>query len=448
MATNQTFIDFVTPVPADWLNNVNTVVNEVNTTFPVNNLSVAGTLSASTIAGTTITSSGTIATGDDSTKVATTHYNNVQRHSILAYGGKNDGVTDNTIALNLAFATAAQFSGRLVIYFPAGVYVFSSFITYTFPTTSASIVLVGDGPDITELRWTGNTSALEFDYLGAFNSVHIRDMSITTSHSGGNEAIHLKQTAASVPNPANSAPNDITNVTFRGSDGYLGSFCWGTCIDVFAVSSVNYTNCVFVGNSGAVTGTGVDLHGLNVGCQGVVANFSNCIFQFVNIGIVYREWFQGVAVSNTNFTGNGIGIQSPSNVGGTDQLLVSNCQFNQIIAGIETVSPVSAVQISNNLFIMQVPSAVGILMPQYSTSTIVGNVFNGTAAGGQVGVQLGTKFGSNGVMITGNNFFNLSVAVNLLNTSSATNVQSNLYAGNLTNVNNLGAGNTIGGGSS
>jgi nitrous oxidase accessory protein NosD len=97
---------------------------------------------------------------------------------------------------------------------------------------------------------------------------------------------------------------------------------------------------------------------------------------------------------------------------------------------------------------MQVPSAVGILMPQYSTSTIVGNVFNGTSAGGQVGVQLGTKFGSNGVIITGNNFFNLSVAVNLLVTSSATNVQSNSYAGNLTNVNNLGTGNTVGGGSS
>lgn len=42
MATNMTFTDFVTPVPADWLNNVNTWVNFLSSRQVVNALNASG----------------------------------------------------------------------------------------------------------------------------------------------------------------------------------------------------------------------------------------------------------------------------------------------------------------------------------------------------------------------------------------------------------------------
>lgn len=434
MATNMTFVDFLTPVPADWLNNVNTVVNDTLTTLPVNNLTVAGSATGTNLAQ-----------GTDSTGFATAHFLNVQFHSILAYGGKGDGVTDNAAALSLALSSAAQYAGRVVIYFPPGLYLFNSLVTYTFPSATGAVSLIGAGQEITELRWTGNFGGLQFNYLGAFNSVNMRDMTITTAHNAGNVAVFLNQTSVSIPNPANSAPNSFSNITFRGSDGFTQTNCWGKAIDCFAVSEISFFNCSFIGNNVELACTGVDMHGLNVNCQGVAFNFVNCFFSYLAVGAVYREWSQGVCFSQCNFTGCPIGIQVPSNIGGTDELAVSNCQFNCQVAGINTVSPVASVIVTNNLFITQVSGATGILMPQYAPFTIVGNSFNGAALG--IAIQLGQQFGLNGGVITGNNFFNLGTAIVLLAASSKVNVQSNSYAGNTTNVLNSGTGNTIGGGS-
>jgi hypothetical protein len=438
VATNMTFQDFITPVPADWLNNVNTVVNELESgTLPVNNLTVTGTATGTTPA-----------LYDNSTKFATTNFVNVELHSILAYGGVNDGVTDNTAALNAALASANQFLGRVVVYFPPGKYVFNSTINYSFPNGAARVMIMGAGADITELSWPTASVGLQFNYQGAFDSVYLRDLSFTCGSTNTATAIFLNQTATSIPNPALSAPNEFTNLIFRGDDGYLVNHGWNTAINVFAVSYVNFINCMWVGNL-AGQGVGILLHGLNVTCQGVGANLINCNFNYLNIGIVYTQWWQGLTCYSTGFTGGSIGIQSPTNIGGTDSLICTGCAFNTSIAGIQTQSPVANMQITGSIFFSVITgTTIGMQLTQYSSFTCVGNVFQGVGGlSGQVGIGMGTLIGPSGGIITGNNFFQLGIGVDITSTATAINVQSNMYTGNLTNVVNAGSGNTVGGGS-
>lgn len=65
MATNMTFADYVTPIPADWLNNVNTTVNNANVQNLAQSLPIA--LPVGSTASTPLS-------GDNSTLVATTAY--------------------------------------------------------------------------------------------------------------------------------------------------------------------------------------------------------------------------------------------------------------------------------------------------------------------------------------------------------------------------------------
>jgi hypothetical protein len=388
---------------------------------------------------------GTIIVADDGGrwKLSQTH-----PVSILQFGGKNDGVTDNTAALNAALAAATQYVGRVTICFPPGKYIFNSTITYTFPNAGANISIYGAGSDITELCWPTASIGLRINYLGAFNGTQIRDLSFTCGTVNTATALFLNQTAGSIPNPALSNMNSLTNVTFRGSDGYAVNNVWAFGMDVFAVSCINIINSQFIGNSTAAAGVGVRLKGSDVNLQGVAANFVNCLFTVNNIGIDYDQWYEGVAVSQCNFTGGQIGIEVPGTVGGQDELTITGCQINCAIAGVQTNEPMNALQVVGNLIISQGANSIGLNLIYYSAGTIMGNTFGGgSAAPGQVGITFGTQAGTNGCVVTGNNFVTLGTAILCLPASTKVNVQSNSYAGNTNNVNNGGTGNTIGGGS-
>jgi hypothetical protein len=391
----------------------------------------------------------TQARGTNSTDVATTEFVLKQAPflNILDFGGDNTGVSDNAAALNAALSSALQFTGRVVVYFPPGKYIFNSTITYTFPNAGAHVSIFGAGTDITELCWPAASIGLQFNFLGSFNGVFIKDLSLTCGTTGSATAIYLNQTATSIPNPANSSLNQFTNLMFRGSDGYLVTFGWGKGVDSFAVSFLDFINCTWVGSLTG-NGLGIDLHGLNSGCQGVGANLVNCNFNYLAVGINYREWWQGLSCNQTGFTGGGVGISSPSNPGGTDSLICTGCAFNTTIAGLQTTSPVANLQLVGNLFFSLGNNTVGVNLTNYSSFTCVGNIFQGSGGvSGQVGIGCGTLVGPSGGTVVGNNFFQLGTAVVCSATSTLINVQSNAYNGNSTNVNNSGVGNTIGGGS-
>lgn len=162
MATNMTFVDFVTPVPADWLNNVNTVVNTPPITLKVvvsitalralsklsnSNVIVTGYYAAHDGGGgfyvydstdtTTADNGGTVIVASDGGrwKLATTHVISVKQ-----FGATGNGTTDDTAAIQ-----AAINSGIRRIYFPSGTYLITSTLNCTnLASTGVPLFLYGD----------------------------------------------------------------------------------------------------------------------------------------------------------------------------------------------------------------------------------------------------------------------------------------------------------------
>lgn len=427
-----TFVDFVTPVPADWLNNVNTFVHTSPTPAQLSSAYAY-----------------TQALPQASVQAAITYVGRTDHKNLLDFGGIPDGVTDNTPYFNAALAAAvAQNPGHLRVHFPAGKFYFSSPLTYTFPAspTIASLTITGEGQDVTELLFAASVNGANITANNQFNSVHIRDMTFSTTGQGPTTCygINLVQGAASIPNPANTPQSDITNVTFRGSDGYQVTNYWARGVNVAFWANVCF-NGVYVAGFGFST-DGVFLAGSS-SLIPAPFNFFNCTFNFCHSGISYEAYAQGLSVVACNFTGNQYGILSAPSQSGLDQCSVTGSQFNCTIAGIGLMSPVGAVSITNNFFLVQNNSS-GIYMDQTYDYTIFGNTFNPAILPrvNQTGITIDHYFGVGGV-ITGNSFLNLSNAVLLTANSQQVNVQSNSYHSNTTNVANGGTGNTIGGGS-
>lgn len=361
--------------------------------------------------------------------------------NILSFGGAGNNSTDNTTALNKLLATAP--SGAVCAYFPPGKYKFSSNVAYTLPSGNASITIKGAGADLTELTWSG-TDGITINYLGPFNSVHVRDMTFTTSGVNAGTALRLNQTISSYVNPANSAISDLVGVTFRGADGYAATQYWAYGVDVFNVSNINFINDSFVGEGGAYAtkGAGVNLHGTTA-APPVVFNFTDTYFQWLLVGIIYGPNVQGVSVAQSQFTGDAYGIHATPNGQIVDQLTVTSSQFNCSLEGIYSEYPISNTIIENDYFI--VPSnAVGMDMSQAYSYSIVGNTFEPQGgATNTVGLAINTTAGPGGV-ISGNVFSGLTTGVYLQNASTNANLQGNQYASNINNFVNSGSNNKVG----
>lgn len=369
--------------------------------------------------------------------------------NILSYGGAGDGVTANDTAL--ASLLAAEPTGKKCVYFPPGKFKFASPVTYTMVNSIESLTITGAGADQTELTW-GATNGLTINYIGSFNTVHIRDLTVSTSGIGAGTAIYLHQNATNLPNPALTALSDITNVTIRGADGYVQTDYWATGVNVYGVSNINFVGMQVWGPSCGGCGSGFTTVGMGVNVSGtstlfpVVFNFSGCYFGWIGSGIQYGAYVQGMTVTQTNFIGGSYGIVVPSGLIATtlDQLAVSNSQFNVGNAGIYEQTYVANSQFNGNLFLVA-SNSQGISLAQSCMYSITGNSFNLYSATNLNGIVIAGS--ACGGVISGNTFSQMTTAVFLQSTSTGANVQSNFYLSNGTNVVNSGTGNTVGGGS-
>ena len=367
--------------------------------------------------------------------------------SVEAYGGSTASA-DNGPAL-LAALAAGSGEGHCVS-FPPGRFVFADAVTFKLPDGSASATVAGAGADVTELTWPKG-GGLAFDYVGAFNSVHIRNLSLTTGSAGVGRALVLDETANLGGNPADNALSDLDGVTIRGADGYAVTEYWGTGVAVIGVSNVNMTGLDVTGPGGAA----YQSHGLGVVLQGsaadppVVFNIAGATFNYLGKGVVYANQVQGLTVTQSNFVGDDYGIYVPAGLTGLDQLAVTASQFNCANAGIYVGSYTSDTLFGSNLFIVP-NTGTGILLGQAWLYSVVGNAFNtgsaSMASGRPIGIEIGATAG--GGTITGNLFDNMAVAIVLEQASTGANVQSNEYSPNVpVTVRNLGSGNRVGGGS-
>lgn len=433
-------------------------------TFPVNNLTVAGSaifasrplfngqtpwdtgnlpspvsLSSPVFTGTP--TAPTPVQGSNTTQIATTSY--VVQHSpcpsIVDYGGDPTGANDNSTAWTSTLAASP--SGNKCVFFPAGNFKFTSPISYTMTGAVESVTVLGAGADRTVLTF-GATSGLTLNYINAFSSAHVRDLSITTTANGGAAGLTLHQNATSLPNPALSAISDITGVVLRGADGYVISNFWSTGISLFGVSNVNFINDGLFGNAAfGGAGTGVTIAGTSL-LNPAQFNFTSCVFDWNIVGINYGNFTQGVSVSQSNFVGGTEGIAAQVGVTNPDQLTVTGSQFNVTAVAIVEAVNVPNTMIYGNQFIVQT-NGIGISLPAAGIYSIIANTFVKNGGASNVNGIVINNSTSPGV-VSGNVFLNLTTAVNLQAGSTTANVQANSYVGNSNNVVNAGAGNSVG----
>ena len=334
-------------------------------------------------------------------------------------------------------------NGAVCAYFPPGKYKFSANVAYSFTNPNASITIKGAGADLTELTWSG-TDGITINYAGPFNSVHVRDMTLSTSGVNAGSGLKLNQTITSYGNPANSAITDIIGVTFRGADGYAASQYWAYGVNVIKVSNINFVNDSFVGEAGSygTAGVGVNLQGTTP-VQQVVSNFTDNFFQWLYAGIIYGANSQGVSVAQSNFTGDAYGIYAPADGQSLAQLTVTSSEFNCSLEGIYTLVAISNTIIENNYFIVPT-GAVGMDLSSVYSYSILGNTFeeNGGATN-TVGLAINTTTGPGGV-ISGNVFSFLTTGVYLQSASTNATLLGNQYGYNTNNFVNSGSNNKVG----
>jgi hypothetical protein len=449
-------------------------------TFPVQNLYVGGTSTfvgpagfGSSAAFTVSPTMPTAATGTSNTQGATTAFVNNAINSvvslyaplaspsftgqvsmatpaavpstcsnILAYGGVANGTTDNTAAMTAALAASPVASP--CVYFPPGVFAFASGITWSAPTYTAAITILGSGSDVTILKWAGG-QGITLRLSGPSNSVHVRNMSMVNGAANSGTALSINLVNTSL-NPANTALSDVTGVTFRGGDGYALTDYWATGISVNGASNINFTSLSFVGSS-SVAGIGVALAGTS-SIIPVEFNFQTNSFYGLFYGIQYGNYVQGVTVNQSNFTNVDYGISSASGLTALAQLTIVGSQFNCLANGISLLSnPAPGILIEGNLIL--VPNgAIGISLTSAGLYSIIGNSFfnaNSTPSG-NTGIYIVSSTAPG--VLSGNTIYGMAGNGIVLGSSSHNvNVQSNAYSSNGANLVNNGTSNTIGGGS-
>jgi hypothetical protein len=359
--------------------------------------------------------------------------------NIAWFGAHADG-SDCTPAFVAALAFLPAGGGH--IHIPPGTWAFASQVVYTLQTALSSLTITGAGADLTNLAWAGG-GGIRINYIGQYNSTHIRDLSLLTGANGGGAALTMVQTAATIINPANGAQSDISNVTVRGSDGYAVLAHWDTCVLVDGASMINFINCMFIGQA-AVGGAGVAIAG-TAAVIPVVYNFTGCTFNYLAIGFSYGDWVQGVTFNQCNFTGGAVGIGNTAAATNLDQLAVTGCQFNNTGGGIALGAGVPNTLVSDNLFLVGA-NAVGFNVTTPGLLVISNNSFQGVGLTNNTGITFIAPCGSK-TLIVGNSFYSLVCAVFLQTGTAGVSVQSNVYTSCTTTINDAGTGNTLGGGS-
>jgi hypothetical protein len=315
----------------------------------------------------------------------------------------------------------------------------SSAVSYSIPAGITGVTIKGQGQDLTTLNWPNASGGLTINYNSLTSSAHIRDLSLTTSQVNSGTALTLAL-ASSVANPADTAVSDIYRVAVHGADGWAASDYWSSGININNVSNVQLDNVAIFGASTSL-GFGLSLVGLpGSSTYGVQYNISKSTFQYLNVGLSYGSYVQGVTVDQTNFTGDNYGIFANSGLTGTlDQLTVANSQFNCFLYGIVTSTQIGNTSFTGNIVIVNGANSVGFQINQYNAN-ISGNNISATTTSGTKGIVINS--GSGGSIISDNWITGSSVGL-LLNSGTNILVHNNQFGGNTTPITNNGTARII-----
>lgn len=174
----------------------------------------------------------------------------------------------------------------------------------------------------------------------------------------------------------------------------------------------------------------------------------NSALNNVGYGILALNYVQGIAVTNTSFSGL-VGIGLDGGAGVNCCLYVANDQFNDTTAGIYQLSGIgdefAGIQATNNLFLVN-PSGVGVgLNWDIGSDVIMGNVFTPATSThtSLIGINLANSSSSFGDVFSGNVFNTLTTGIGLQSTSENANIFGNSFINVTTPISVLGAGHRI-----
>ena len=358
------------------------------------------------------------------------------------YGVTAGSAADQSGAMQTLLTQVGTTGGKVV--FPAGTITCLSAVTLSIPANKA-VMIVGQGLEVTIFDFP-NSHGLTVTFTNVFSLMTMVDMTFVTGKPGSYVGLHLYMAVAQSYESGNS---QLINVSFRGSDQYGGNFYWVRAIWVNNVSYVNFYNLTVHGGANpggsVLSGVGVLIEGSggllpdNVShSYGVVYNFTNCVFNYIDQGIVYGKYVQGVTCIQCNFTAVNTGIVSQAGVAGDlDQLVVMASQFAYRNAGINAATKILIANITGCTFQPVGPNltAFGGINGIFEAFTFVGNTFiNSQSTSTTYGIVLaaGSQFG----VVSGNVFYGShGVGVLLQAGAKNTSVQSNYYFGPTQNTN-------------
>jgi hypothetical protein len=233
--------------------------------------------------------------------------------------------SDNTTAITNAM-TAIAAGGFMHI--PCGLYKTTAIVN--IPITG-HLRIQGEG-DCSEIFGSGfGGSVVQFSYASPQASVTFENILISTDQAGTGVGINLIQTTANLAE-AFSAVNYLRNVSLHGhgaptSGGFYTSY-FGNAVIQNNVCNLNLDGVIIMGGGNATANTGIGngllMQGLIGTSYAVVTNVINSVFNQLGQGIVGGDWYQGLQVSTSNFTGNKIGFTAVGNPTGT----VGNFNFS------------------------------------------------------------------------------------------------------------------------
>jgi len=372
---------------------------------------------------------------------------------IELFTGNGNGTAPNDDAWTKAITFLNTHSGgNGCIAFGAGKYRFNNAATATYTNASRqAISVVGAGADATVLYFPNATDGLVLN-MGASPSpaFHLRGISITSAAAVGTQKTGLIVTDSTTGWGGDATSSSIDDVTIRPDNTLQStpSFGWFNGASFTGVGQVNVHGLTLLGvatkdasghhNGGYGVGLQFQGNGLNgYNPYAVALNFDQLYVQAWNLGVLYGNWVQGVAISNSNIQQNVYGIQTgiyPGSPPGMEQpllgqLSVTNSQIATYNNAVSFQTGIAATLFSNNL-IMIAPNSAGIICAPCGGLIATGNTFSGpgpvTGPVASIGI-MDSSPQSGAVLVTGNLFTLLDTGFASSTDVKTCNVQSNIY---------------------
>lgn len=335
--------------------------------------------------------------------------------SVKDYGALGNGVADDSNAFQKAIAQALEggFGGVRV---PAGIYSIGSAVTVSL-LDQGGFSLVGDGPDLTEIRVTGAsgnglaiTSGTGNWWLNVapHNPVVLRDFTLSTTKTNIGTGISLNMgSVEGRPAP----PIILERISIRAHNGF--GFYFANGIDLLDASNVHaHSVAITQGGPGNTNGVGVDIRASGATTDPTCIKFTACEVVYGQYGWRIGDYVEGVYLTQCDAINTVSKVYHHTTTGESGLHVIgghANCS-----GPCYDIDGVFDHTIANVLMYSSAGSAAwrGIKVRNSGSATYTGNIMRAGAVAGEIGIDIDSvpNEALHGYTISGNHFSNIDSA--------------------------------------